>query len=67
MSQDDRSTLTNEVSERLGISKVTVTRLIQRGELEAYKLTPSKNSPLRIYEDTVEALVERQRQQPKKP
>ncbi len=43
---------------------MTVTRLIKRGELQAYKLTPGETSPLRIYKDSVELLLERRQQRP---
>ena len=55
---------TKETAELLGVTTVTVTRLIKRGELQAYKLTPGKTSPLRIYKDSVESLLERRQQHP---
>jgi excisionase family DNA binding protein len=54
------------VMDLLGVSRSTVIRLIQRGELMAYKLTPGQTSPLRIYKDSVEALLERREQHPAK-
>ena len=35
----------DEAARILGVSKSTITRLIQRGELEAYKLTLGQTSP----------------------
>ena len=63
----DRPTLsTRETAELLGVNPVTVQRLVKRGELEAYKLTPGQTSPLRIYKDSIESLLERREQQPTK-
>jgi excisionase family DNA binding protein len=60
---DERETVTtSEVMGLLGVSRATVTRLVKKGELEAYKLTPAKNSPLRIYKDSVEELLEERKQ-----
>ena len=65
MTQDDRPTLSSsEAAQIIGVSIPTITRMIQRGELEAYKLTLAKSSPLRIYKDSVEDVLERRKQQP---
>lgn len=54
----DRETVTaGEAIKMLGISRMTLTRMIKRGELEAYKLTLAKNSPYRIYLDSVQTLL----------
>ncbi len=63
----DRPTLsTRETAALLGVNPVTVQRLVKRGELEAFKLTTGKTSPLRIYKDSIEALLERRKQHPDK-
>ena len=54
----------DEAAEILGVSKSTITRLIQRGDLVAYKLTPRKNSPLRIYRDSIDTLLKTRQVQP---
>ena len=62
MTQPDRHTFTtSQVMELLGVSRATVSRLVQQGELEGYKLTAAKNSHLRIYKDSVEDLLERRK------
>ena len=67
MPQDDRPTLTTiQVMDLLGVSRSTVVRLVQRGELKAYKLTLGQTSPLRIYKDSVEELLDSRQQQPSK-
>ena len=57
------TTSTTEAAQLLGVSKTTITRLVKRGDLEAYKLTTGATSPLRIYQDSVEALIQRRQQQ----
>ena len=65
MSQDDRPTVTTEeAAGLLGVSKATVIRLIQRSELQAYKLTLGQTSPYRIYRDSIDDLIERRQHQP---
>ena len=60
----DRPTLTSsEAAQILGVSMATVARLVKKGELNGYKLTTARNSPLRIYQDSVDKLLKR-RQQP---
>jgi len=54
---------TEKATQMLGVSTATVIRLIQQGELEAYKLTLGLTSPYRIYLDSIERFLE-QRQQP---
>ncbi|MBU0705478.1 MAG: helix-turn-helix domain-containing protein [Chloroflexi bacterium] len=67
MPQDDRPTLTTtQVMDLLGVSRSTVVRLVQRGELKAYKLTLGQTSPLRIYKDSVDELLDSRQQQPSK-
>lgn len=52
-----------EAARQLGVSKSTITRLVQRGDLQAYKLTLGTTSPLRIYQDSVNLLLEKRQQQ----
>jgi len=56
---DHAATLsTTEAADRLGVTPMTVSRLWREGHLQGYKLTPGKrNSPLRIYTETVEKLL----------
>lgn len=42
-----------EAADMLGVSRATVGRMIQRGELEGYKLTGAQNSPYRVYLQSV--------------
>lgn len=47
---NDTSTVSlQEAANRLNVSKSTASRLYRSGLLHGYKLTPAKNSPLRIY------------------
>lgn len=65
MAQTDRPVLsTNQVMELLGVSRTVVTRLLQQGELDGYMLTTAKNSPFRIYKDTVDDLLRHRQTQP---
>lgn len=65
MSQATRETVkTVEAAEILEVSTVTILRLIDTGELEAYKLTPGKTSPYRIYRDSIDAFISRRQQRP---
>jgi excisionase family DNA binding protein len=68
MSQDNRPIVTTEEAiTLLGVSKATVIRMIQRGELQAYKLTLGQTSPYRIYKDSIDSVIERRQQPFKKP
>ena len=59
----DRMTITSrEAAELLGVSMATIARLVKRGDLDGYKLTLGKNSPLRIYRDSVDSLLARRKQ-----
>lgn len=49
-----------QVQEILGISRPTVRRLIDTGELEAIKGT-ARTSPLKIDEESLKAYIERRR------
>ncbi|HUV95798.1 MAG TPA: helix-turn-helix domain-containing protein [Anaerolineae bacterium] len=60
---DPATITTKEAAELLGVSPVTVIRLWHARQIMAYKLNPTKkNSPIRVYADTVHALL-RKRQQ----
>ena len=50
---------TTEAMEILGVSRPTITRLIQQGELKAHRLTPASTSPFRIYVSSIEAVMRR--------
>ena len=53
---------TKETMRILEVSKATVSRLVRDGELDAYKLTPGKTSPYRIYQDSIDELLKRRQQ-----
>ena len=58
---------TARAAEILGVSRSTVTRLVQHGQLQAHKLTTAPNSPYRITRSSLERLLEqRQVPQPEK-
>jgi excisionase family DNA binding protein len=59
---NEETVTTQEAMKILGVSKTTVTRLVKRGELRAYKLTPAQNSALRIYKESLEELLEKREQ-----
>jgi excisionase family DNA binding protein len=59
--QDREVVTTTEAMAMLGVSRSTVTRLVQRGELEAYKLTTAKHSDLRIFLDSIHDLLRRRK------
>ena len=64
---EDRKTVTaTQAMAMLGVSRMTLSRMIRRGELEAYKLTLATNSPYQIYLDSLTALLAR-RQETKRP
>jgi excisionase family DNA binding protein len=59
--QQDIVTLA-EAARLLGVSKSTASRLYKAGHLRGYKLTPKRNSPLRIYRTSVDELLKRRQQ-----
>jgi excisionase family DNA binding protein len=62
MGEEERKVVTTtEAMKLLGLSRATVSRLLKRGDLEGYKLTPAKHSDLRIYVDSIEELKERRK------
>jgi len=63
--QTERQTVSaNRAMEILGVSRATVSNLVRKGDLEAYKLTPARNSPYRIYLDSIQALLRERQQSP---
>jgi excisionase family DNA binding protein len=50
---------TTEAMRMLGVSRATITRLVKRGDLRGYRLTPAKYSDYRIYVDSIEEVKER--------
>lgn len=48
---------TKKVMKLLGVSRMTVTRLLAQGKLKGYKLTGEATSPYRIYKDSVDAFL----------
>jgi excisionase family DNA binding protein len=55
----DKYISTSEAAERLGVSKVTIARWIQRDYLAAEKLGPGVNSPYRIPKSSVDQILNR--------
>lgn len=67
--EPESTATTAQAADLLGVSRSTVTRLVQDGKLKAYKLNPSAvNSPLRIYRTSVDRLLQQRqkRQTPEK-
>jgi excisionase family DNA binding protein len=61
---DDNTISTAEAAALLGVSRTTVTRLVNSGQLKGYKKTPARNSPMRVYRDSVlEFITEKQGRQ----
>lgn len=54
----------DEAATLLEVSRATITRLLQKGELKGYKLTTAPNSPIRIYTDSIDELIQRRQYQP---
>ena len=54
---------TAEAAAMLGVSRVTVTRMVHRGELRGYKKTSARNSPMRVYRDSVVEFMKKQGRQ----
>lgn len=50
---------TTQVRKILGVSRPTVRKLIEHGELTAIKAGDAPNSPFRIDEESVKAYIER--------
>lgn len=59
----DHTIDTAEAADLLGVSRVTVTRMVHRGELKGYKLTSTRNSPMRVYRDSVIQFMKKQGRQ----
>jgi len=56
---EERETVTaKEAGALLDVSATTITRMVKAGELQGYKLRPHRrNSPLRIYLDSVHEIL----------
>ena len=53
---------TKEAAGLLGVSTTTISRMVTAKELEGFKLNPGRrNSPLRIYLDSVQAILDSRR------
>lgn len=63
---ENDSMTANEAARILGVSPATIARMVRRGELRGHKLSLARNSPLRIYRASVEELLSRREQVPKK-
>ena len=53
----DNTLSTVEAAALLGVSRNTVIRMVNAGELRGYKKTLARNSPMRVYRDSVEEFV----------
>lgn len=62
MNESRQVATTSETMDLLGVSRATISNLIRRGDLEAYKLTPALNSSYRIYVDSIQSLLKRREQ-----
>ena len=54
----------DEAATLLEVSRATITRLLQKGDLKGYKLTTAPNSPIRIYMASIDDLIQRRQYQP---
>ena len=54
---------TAKAADLLGVSRTTAIRMVHRGELKGYKLTSAKNSPIRVYRDSVIKFMKKQGRQ----
>ena len=50
---DDNTISTAEAAAVLSASRVTGNRLVHSGRLRGYRKTPARNSPMRVYRDSV--------------
>jgi excisionase family DNA binding protein len=53
---------TKEAAEMLGVGTTTINRMIHRGDLDAYRKTPVKYSPFRVYKSSIEKVKEERQQ-----
>lgn len=61
---DERETMnSSEVVELLGVSRMTVWRMLRDGHLEGRRLTPYSQSRWLVYRDSVEKLLSEERDQ----
>jgi len=60
---EERETVTTvEAGKMLDVSPSTISRMVKAGDLAGYKLNPHRrNSPLRIFLDTVDRILEARR------
>ena len=63
---EERETISaTRAMQMLGLSRSSISRMVQKGDLEGYKLNPRRrNSHLRIYLDSVEEFLESRRKSP---
>jgi len=57
MENSNGTITTTEAANVLGVSRATVSRMIQRGEIKGYKLTMALNSPYRVYQQSVQEFL----------
>ncbi len=57
MTDQNNTVSTSEAAQILGVSPTTVTRLVKRGLLIGWKLTPKRNSPLRITRASIDKYI----------
>lgn len=57
--KDDGTVSTTEAAALLGISRNTIIRMVNRGELQGYKKTLARNSPMRVYRESVLEFMEK--------
>lgn len=61
MAQSKAAVTTDEAARMLGVSKMTISRLIRDGELDGYQLTTSPKSPYRIYVESIQTFLKRRK------
>ena len=64
MMAENATVTTAEAAKLLGVSGATVTRLYRAAKLRGHKLTPSRNSPLRIYRDSIDEMLRERENHP---
>jgi excisionase family DNA binding protein len=55
----DKCLSINQVADILGVDRTTIERLIYRGEMSAFKISPKKRSPVRIRVSDLNKFIER--------
>lgn len=61
---ENETVTTAEAAQLLGVSGGTVTRLYREKLLLGHKLTPTRNSPLRIYRSSIDEMLRERENQP---